>query len=140
MLNKERQKMGQDKFNNKALWNVAPKSNTNLAFKTPGDEVPYNGPELWKHQEDLPTSVLPRVMVEKAVEIIWHREIFGKDENVDYQYNEIDKVMKEFDEKIEKCEKQGKTYNTCKRATIIGKQEAETFNKKTILWCIHYYL
>ena len=48
--------------------------------------------------------------------------------------------MKQFDDKIETCEKKGKEFYQCKRVTIAAKQEALSFNKKSILWCIHYYL
>ena len=82
-----------------------------------------------KKQDNIPSAAITRSMIDTALPSIWKRLIYDEDEAVDYQYHDILNTMKEFDKRIQECEKGGRDFNITK-AHIIKEKKKEINSTK----------
>ena len=85
-----------------SMWTSGTKTASNLDFEHPGDDKDVELAQLWELQEEIPTVTVTRSMVDAAIEAIWDQHILSQPA-VDFCIDEYDKVMHEFDDKINKC-------------------------------------
>ena len=112
-----------------AVWNIAIESNIDINFPHSGDTTMLDAPQLWEKQDNIPSATITRLMIDTALPSIWKRLIYDEDEAVDYQYHDILNTMKEFDKRIQECEKGGRDFNITK-AHIIKEKKKEINSTK----------